>query len=315
MISVIVPVYKAEKYLHRCVDSILAQSYTDFELLLIDDGSPDNCGAICDEYAQMDSRVRVFHKENGGVSSARNLGLDNARGEYVTFCDSDDRVAFNWLSVYENAMKNEVDIAIQGICCLDQLGVKIKDLFPPDEKDGSEKRNKRDLIVSLKKQCIFGYTVIMLFRKAIIDKYGICFDEKSRIWEDGQFIAKFLEYVSSFVCIENIGYYYYTPLANKTYNGASGYSVYHILKSFDLIFDGDIPRELLFYYFHIFRDYMVTNIINGTLLSPDCFDLYNRIAPVEGCKGRAINYLIKNSEKKYSLSPFILRVIHKLTAR
>ena len=84
-ISVIVPVYKVENYLHRCVDSILAQSFTDFELLLIDDGSPDNCGVICDEYAAKDSRVRVFHKPNGGVSSARNLGLDNARGGWIAF--------------------------------------------------------------------------------------------------------------------------------------------------------------------------------------------------------------------------------------
>ena len=89
-ISVIVPVYKAEAYLHRCVDSILAQTFQDFEVLLIDDGSPDRSGEICDEYARKDKRVRVFHKENGGVSSARNMGLDNARGEYVCFVDSDD---------------------------------------------------------------------------------------------------------------------------------------------------------------------------------------------------------------------------------
>ena len=90
MISVIVPVYNAEKYLHRCIDSILVQSFTDFELLLINDGSKDNSGKICDEYAAKDSRIRVFHKENGGVSSARNLGLDNAKGDYIMFVDSDD---------------------------------------------------------------------------------------------------------------------------------------------------------------------------------------------------------------------------------
>lgn len=90
MISVIAPVYNAEKYLHRCIDSILVQSFTDFELLLINDGSKDNSGKICDEYAAKDSRIRVFHKENGGVSSARNLGLDNAKGDYIMFVDSDD---------------------------------------------------------------------------------------------------------------------------------------------------------------------------------------------------------------------------------
>lgn len=98
-ISVIVPVYKVEKYLHRCVDSILAQTFTDFEILLIDDGSPDRSGEICDEYAKKDSRVRVFHKENGGVSSARNLGLENAVGEWIWFVDSDDTVEANALNV------------------------------------------------------------------------------------------------------------------------------------------------------------------------------------------------------------------------
>lgn len=89
-ISVIVPVYNTEKYLQHCIDSILAQTFTDFELLLIDDGSKDGSGVICDKYAAKDKRVKVFHKENGGVSSARNMGLDNAKGEWLIFLDSDD---------------------------------------------------------------------------------------------------------------------------------------------------------------------------------------------------------------------------------
>ena len=89
-LSIIVPVYKVEPYLRKCVDSILAQTFTDFELILVDDGSPDGCPAICDEYAQKDSRVKVIHKENGGLSDARNAGLDIAQGEYIGFVDSDD---------------------------------------------------------------------------------------------------------------------------------------------------------------------------------------------------------------------------------
>ena len=99
-ISIIVPVYNAEKYLHRCIESILAQTFKDFELLLIDDGSKDSSGYICDEYAEKDERVRVLHKVNGGVSSARNLGLNNARGEWGTFADSDDEVCEDWLSTF-----------------------------------------------------------------------------------------------------------------------------------------------------------------------------------------------------------------------
>lgn len=98
-VSVIIPVYKAEKYLNRCIDSILAQTYKTWELLLIDDGSPDRSGDICDEYAKRDNRIKVFHKENGGVSSARNLGLDNIEGDFVTFVDSDDWLLENTLTL------------------------------------------------------------------------------------------------------------------------------------------------------------------------------------------------------------------------
>ena len=110
-ISVIAPVYNTEKYLPRCIDSILAQTFTDFELLLIDDGSKDNSGAVCDEYASKDERVRVFHKENGGVSSARNVGLDNAKGEWITFVDSDDWIAETmYQEMYELATLENADI-------------------------------------------------------------------------------------------------------------------------------------------------------------------------------------------------------------
>ncbi len=112
-ISVIVPIYKVEAYLRRCVDSILAQTFTDFELFLVDDGSPDRCGDICEEYAKIDSRIRVIHKENGGLSDARNAALDVATGEYITFIDSDDWVAPNHLESMLTALqKHDADMAI-----------------------------------------------------------------------------------------------------------------------------------------------------------------------------------------------------------
>ena len=105
-ISVIVPVYNTEKYLDECIQSILNQSFTNFELLLIDDGSTDRSGAICDQYAAKDERVRVFHKENGGVSSARNVGLDEAKGEWIAFVDSDDYLLSNALDLITD-LENE----------------------------------------------------------------------------------------------------------------------------------------------------------------------------------------------------------------
>lgn len=110
-LSVVVPVYNTEKYLHRCVNSILAQTFTDFELLLIDDGSKDSSGVICDDYVAKDSRVRVFHKENGGVSSARNFGLDNAKGEWIAFVDSDDWIETTMFELmYEKAVKDGTEL-------------------------------------------------------------------------------------------------------------------------------------------------------------------------------------------------------------
>ena len=111
-ISIIVPVYKVEQYLHKCVDSILAQTFTDFELILVDDGSPDNCGKICDEYATKDSRIKVIHKENGGLSDARNAGLDSAIGDYVGFVDSDDYIENDMYELlYDICINNNCEIS------------------------------------------------------------------------------------------------------------------------------------------------------------------------------------------------------------
>ena len=112
-VSVIVPVYKAEAYLERCVDSLLAQTFRDFEILLIDDGSPDRSGEICDMYARKDDRVRVFHQKNSGVSMARQKGLDEARGEYVIHADPDDWVEPDMLEeLYAKAKEEDADIVI-----------------------------------------------------------------------------------------------------------------------------------------------------------------------------------------------------------
>ncbi len=115
-ISVIVPVYNVEKYLARCIDSLLAQSFTDYELILVDDGATDSSGKICDDYAEKDPRIRVIHKENGGLSDARNKGTQEASGEYIIFIDSDDFIEENALELLLSLiMKNFADIAVGGI--------------------------------------------------------------------------------------------------------------------------------------------------------------------------------------------------------
>lgn len=112
LISIIIPIYNVEKYIHKCLDSICNQTYQNIEIILVEDGSPDNCGKICDEYAQKDKRIIVIHKENGGLSSARNAGLDIAKGEYISFIDSDDFIALDFIEkLYLLCINNNVDIA------------------------------------------------------------------------------------------------------------------------------------------------------------------------------------------------------------
>lgn len=114
LVSVIVPIYKVEQYITRCVDSIISQTYSNLEIILVDDGSPDSCPAICDEYANNDTRVKVVHKKNGGLSDARNAGLEAAKGEYVAFIDGDDYISSNYVQVLlDDCMTNDSDIS----CC------------------------------------------------------------------------------------------------------------------------------------------------------------------------------------------------------
>ncbi len=148
-ISVIVPVYRVEPYLRQCVDSILSQTFTDFELILVDDGSPDNCGAICDEYALKDSRVRVIHKQNGGLSDARNAGIDMAKGEFLTFIDSDDLVAPEYLNrLYRSIKSSAAEISICNM-------LPFKDGSSPQIEEQNSNDSKR--IISGRDACLSIY--------------------------------------------------------------------------------------------------------------------------------------------------------------
>lgn len=146
LFSIIIPVYKVEEYIHRCLDSVLHQTYDNFECIIIDDGSPDNCGIICDEYAKKDERIYVIHKENGGLSSARNAGIERSVGEYLLFVDSDDWIEPETLEVlFKEVSKSKPDVIVFGYaevygeskknCIVDSVYTEeaIKEKFISDE--------------------------------------------------------------------------------------------------------------------------------------------------------------------------------------
>lgn len=145
LISVVVPIYNVENYIKKCVDSILSQTYKNLEIILVDDGSPDNCPQICDEYAQKDSRIKVIHKENGGVSSARNIGMENARGKWIAFIDADDWIEEKYFEKMLDRVKtNDADIVLCGYNrVMPNCNIKI------NSNGGDEKVNAKEYLIKV----------------------------------------------------------------------------------------------------------------------------------------------------------------------
>ena len=192
-ISIIIPVYNTEQYLHACLDSILSQSFADYEVLLIDDGSSDGSGRVCDAYARKDSRIRVFHKENGGVSSARNLGLDNAIGEWIYFVDSDDEILPDGLQTMVDCISDNVDIVLAGYKRYDEAG---NILYEINDRVVTL-MDKRESLSTLyeghgKYYDYLTYGCIRLLRNTIIRTQNLRFDIGIKNKEDTLFISQYI---------------------------------------------------------------------------------------------------------------------------
>lgn len=247
MISIIVPVFKVEKWIHRCIKSILNQSYTDWELLLIDDGSPDNSGAICDKYATKDTRIKVYHKNNGGVSSARNFGLDNAKGDWVVFIDGDDTITKDHLKLI--AENPEHDLIVFGMAT-DRYTPKGKlyytsSVFIPDKyiQEFSKLKEDYSLInksLNMESSCCKG------FRRNIIEKNSIRFNNEMICFEDFDFVLRYMKCCNGTFCsLPYIAYHYiqelsYNPIIRRN-NKDLSHSVFILLNH---LTDWISPEEL-----------------------------------------------------------------------
>lgn len=197
MISIIIPIYNSEKTLKRCVDSILSQTFSDFELLLVDDGSTDGSAAICDEYHVKDARVKVYHKENGGVCSARNLGLSEAKGEYIGWVDSDDFIEADMYELlYKAIINNSSDIAYCDYC----FNGKVCKL--PDISDGKGEFFRRYLLNPVSPLWI------TLARKSLYERYELLFPFDNVIGEDLLVTCKLFYYANKCAYVNYSGYNY-----------------------------------------------------------------------------------------------------------
>ena len=211
-VSVIIPVYNASHYLSHCIDSILSQSLIDFELLLVDDGSIDGSDKICNEYAIKDSRIRVFHKENGGVSSARNLGLENADGDWVVFIDSDDWISENMLmDMYEKAMSEEADLVYSDLRMFFKEHTEVLHIAKYDS-------NKVNMLNNFIKST-FGTVVGMLAKRSLYEFNQVRFPVEVKFCEDFYVAVRLMLY-SKKICYIPATYYCY----NRQNEASASYS-------------------------------------------------------------------------------------------
>ena len=219
LISVIVPVYNASKYLNRCIDSILGQTYTNLEVILVDDGSTDESPAICDSYGEKDNRVKVVHKENGGVSSARNAGLKVASGEYVAFVDCDDSIDKNMYELLAGIMEREnVDLAI----CDDYRHENNKIMTKSKHPSGivsKETVDDRLVLISATDVNICA-PWNKLYKRALID---FEFDTNVNWGEDQLFNYKYISKIDKMYYLDRQLYHYYVYSTSLSYKAHKDY--------------------------------------------------------------------------------------------
>lgn len=215
-LSYIVPVYKVEKYLTQCIDSIFAQTMDDYEIILVDDGSPDNCPAICDEYKEKyPDIVKVIHKENGGLASARNAGLRIAKGEYIFFVDSDDYLECDGiLQIYNKAVESKADVIQTTFFCFDE-NTKEKTRTEPALEEGVYTHSEMEIeICQSNKKSFVTFVWRNLYRHSFLINNNIEFEEKLRMIEDAPFDTLAFTKAERFVSV-NIPIYCYRLRADS----------------------------------------------------------------------------------------------------
>lgn len=228
LITVIVPVYKVEAYLSKCIESIINQTYRNLEIILVDDGSPDKCGAICDEYALKDSRIRVLHKENGGLSSARNAGMKVMKGEFVTFIDSDDYVSpFYVEHLFYALRKDDADLAVSWFTEVNE-GENI-DRGEDKELLGYEVLNQKQSLQHLLYQDGIETSAWgKLYKSKLMT--GLWYPE-GKLYEDIPVTSQYMLRSLSVALVRNVDYYYLQRRASiqyQSFNPKKMDEIYHI---------------------------------------------------------------------------------------
>lgn len=218
-ISVIIPIYNNDKYIKKCLDSVLNQDFKEFEVIIINDGSTDNSKAICEKYASKDSRVRLINIKNSGVSNARNIGLQNARGEYIQFIDSDDYIDKNMFKeLYNISLNTNADVIISGITKINIKTKNSKEVLPISSGLYNKKEVLNNFELEQRKTGLYGYVSNKFIKASIINKYKIKFDTTIKLAEDLDFYLRLYNNTNNIYLHNKSYYYYYINYEKELYN-------------------------------------------------------------------------------------------------
>ncbi|MBQ7775939.1 MAG: glycosyltransferase [Lachnospiraceae bacterium] len=219
-VSIIVPIYNAENSIRRCIDSILGQEYTDFELILVDDGSTDTCGTICDEYAARDSRIRVIHKPNTGVSDTRNTAIRQATGTYLQFLDSDDWITSDATKLLvRTAQEHNCDLVIADFYRV--VGEKVSHKGSIEEEKVLTKEEFAEQMMKNPADFYFGVLWNKLYRRDLVTKYDLCMDTSVSWCEDFLFNLEYILHAEVFYALQTPIYYYVKTKGSLVNQGMS----------------------------------------------------------------------------------------------
>ena len=269
-ISIIVPVYNVGKYLSLCIESIIRQKFINLELILINDGSKDNSGSICDKYAEIDNRIKVIHNKNQGVSKTRNLGIKLAKGKFIMFCDSDDWVDEDWCkNLYDLQIKNSNSLNLSGLNFINYRTENCKNdnkVFNIKEKTSYIKLKEFYLLYDNQ---LLNSPCNKIYNKELIDSNNLRFKENLSLGEDLLFNLEYLELVEGNIVVKNECNYNYVlrreeSLDNKYYENLFDIYVmlYTKLYEYMIIFGTDFEKYKLKFYDSYF--YMLNRVLKNT---------------------------------------------------
>lgn len=321
MVSFIIPAYNCENYIRECIESILYQDDPSFEILIINDGSTDETHSILKEYSELDTRIRVFNVNNGGPSKARNIGLDNARGEWIIFVDSDDWVDKDILTRLELFNSDNPDIVFWGFRrCFDNntSEICVPQQYPTARDDINIYNQLLYLIVS--KEEYFGYSWNKIYKQSIIQKYHIRFNEDLSVREDELFALTYCCHIQSIKIINYTPYNYRFIQNSLSHNANLKYRNYYLLAQNEAMilsslqesnFKDALAVKIFKYYLTsieeclLLKSYQIDKALNAAC---SFYDNYNRCFDIPKWQTAIFHFPIKSFRKKLVLNVFKFRL-------